>query len=148
MTLKKNWPAAIALALVTSGVHAGTAVTAPVDVDLDAQFASGDMVTARYSANPDELIGCGTRFSEDGLGGVFRLGFCRAEDAEGESVTCFSTNPELLEAINAVSAYSFITFSWEDDGAGNLTCTFIGFSSQSFYLPRGLKSNKGGSPQN
>ena len=33
------------------------------------------------------------------------------------------------------SSYGFVTFSWDDDGAGNLTCNRVGFSTQSFYLP-------------
>jgi hypothetical protein len=44
--------------------------------------------------------------------------------------------------MRSTADFSFITFSWTDDGAGNLTCTRIGHSTQSFYLDEVAKSNK------
>lgn len=132
------------LLITAAGVAAllGTAIAGsvqpfPVDVDLTTRIANGDMVTARYSANDNEFIGCGIRKFDDGAGGATAFGFCQAEDADGERIICNTDNAELLDAISSSAAFSFVTFSWNEDDR----CTRIGFSNQSFYLPKGLKSN-------
>lgn len=122
------------LTLLAGSGYAGYVQPAPVDVDLDNYFALGDQLTARTSDNEDEFIGCGIRiFDDGGLG--FTFGFCQARDSEGDHIACFTDNADLLEVMRSTSAYAFITFSWEDDGFGGATCTRIGFSTQSFYLP-------------
>jgi hypothetical protein len=123
-------------ALIFSGAYAGGTQQAPVDVDLDNQIASGDMVTARYSSDKNEFIGCGSRHFDDGVNS-FRFGFCQAEDQDGDQFTCFTENAGLLDRIDGISDFSFITYSWNTDDE----CTRIGFSTQSFYLPRGLNAN-------
>lgn len=132
--------AGLGAALLASAAIAGYTQPAVVDVDLTAGLATGDMLTARAAEDPDVFIGCGTRRIEDGVGGVFSFGFCQAEDAAAETVTCFTENPDLLDVIHASSDRSFILFSFVDDGAGGFTCTRIGFSNQSFYLEK-LKGN-------
>ena len=52
----------------------------------------------------------------------------------------FDSKDALLDGIQSIADNSFITFSWTDDGTGALTCTRIGSSTQSFYLPK-IKSN-------
>ena len=124
-------------------VYAGFVQPAPVVIEVDAAgngIALGDMISARNSDNEFEFIGCGTRAFEDGVGGVFHSGFCQASVEENGSVTCFTQNVELLEGINILSDSSFISFSWTDDGSGNLTCIRVGSSTQSFYLTKS-KSN-------
>ena len=138
----RNLIAAVMLALTFTGAHAGSTSPVPVFVDLDGQVAFGDMVTARYSTNKLEFIGCGARSFDLGGGGLFVFGFCQAQDAEGNSANCFTENPDLIDQIKSISAYSFITFSWDLDEGGDMICTGIGNSTQSFYLPRGLTSNK------
>lgn len=133
---------AAVLALVTSGVYAGFTQPAPVEVDLVGMSALGDQVTARAAKNDIDFIGCGIRMFDDGAGGSFSFGFCQAQDSDEEQVTCFTTNASLLEAMHATSDYAFITFSWVDDGSGGFECTRIGFSTQSFYLPKGTKGNE------
>lgn len=93
-----------------------------------------DMVTARFSDNDVEFIGCGIRTFDDGAGGTFTFGFCQATDSAGVNGFCQSTNTDLLLAMAATADFSFITFGW--DAVGD--CTRIGFSTQSFYLPDGL----------
>jgi hypothetical protein len=125
---------AVALTLFSATAFAGLSQPAPVSVDLDNQFANGDMQTAATDKNDAVYIGCGTRNADDGQGGVFKFAFCQAEDAEGDVAVCFTENPDLVDAVRAISDYSYISFAWSDDGAGNLTCASIGLSTQSFYL--------------
>jgi len=116
---------------------AGQTQPAPVDVDLDNRTASGDMLTARFDDGDDVFIGCGIRkFDFGGVSGEFQFGFCQAEDSEGERAFCTTESLHLLDAMQATSDYSFVTFSWDEDDI----CTRIGFSTQSFYLPS--KKNK------
>lgn len=112
---------------------------APVTIDADATggIAAGDMISARNSENEFEFIGCGKRAFDDGAGGAFYTGFCQASLEDEGSVVCFTQNTALLEGINSIADSSYITFSWTDDGEGNLTCTRIGSSTQSFYLGKG-----------
>lgn len=108
-----------------------------VAIDMDAQTAIGDMLSAANSKSPDETIGCGTRTFDDGLGNSYQWGFCQATDADGNYVTCtVYDNDNLLTAMRSLSDFSFIIFSWADDGAGNLTCTYVGSSTQSLYLQK------------
>ncbi|MDJ0911437.1 MAG: hypothetical protein QNI99_19790 [Woeseiaceae bacterium] len=120
--------------LCSSAAFAGLKQPQPVVVDLVAQTAFGDMLTAANSDNNVEFIGCGSRRIDDGMGFTFRFGFCQASDADGNQITCFTENDNLLDEMRASNDFSFVTFSWEDDGAGNLTCNRVGFSTQSFYI--------------
>lgn len=105
-------------------------------------FADGNQLTARASDNEIEFIGCGTRIFDDGVGGSFKFGFCQAGDAEDNQVTCFTENETLLDAMKANNAYSYITFSFQDDGFGGLECVRVGMSANSFYLPDLRQENK------
>ena len=122
------------LAALSSAVFAGLAQPAPITITIDpvdnSGSAQGDMVTARFSDNDVENIGCGIRVIENESGG-FQFGFCQATDSEETQAFCTTQNANLLEAMKAVSAYSFITFSFDADGE----CTRIGFSSQALYIP-------------
>jgi hypothetical protein len=124
--------------LVSISGYAGFTQPAPVMIEIDGLngIATGDMVSARNSTNEFEFIGCGMRAFDDGAGDAFYTGFCQASLEEGVTYTCFTFNKALLDGIQMVADASFITFSWVDDGTGNLTCTRIGSSTQSFYLPK------------
>lgn len=122
------------LALSSSIAMAGRVQPAPVVVTVNADGsgnANGNMATARASANDVEYIGCGVRKYLDGAGGVTAYGFCQAGDAAGVTAVCNTDNAELLDAIENVADYSFITFSWNTEGQ----CRMIGISTQSFYIP-------------
>lgn len=129
--------------LFSSQAFAGFTQPAPVTIDLENFFASGDQVTAR-TMKKDKLtyIGCGTRNTEDGAGGLFSWAFCQARDADEQQITCFTFNPDLVKTVNAINDTSFITFSWTEEEDGSLTCNRMGFSTQSFYLGREIKRNK------
>jgi len=123
------------LTLLAGFAYAGFVQPSPVAVDLVNMTALGDQLTARTSAGNTEFIGCGTRHFDDGTGNSFRFGFCQARDADGDEITCFTENDNLIDEMRANSDYAWITFSWIDDGFGGTECTRVGFSTQSFYLP-------------
>ena len=129
---------AIALAAFATAADAGFTQPAEVDVDLTNGLAQGDQVSARYTPDLVQYIGCGTRRFKLAAGGYFDSGFCQARDAANEQFTCTTTDSGLLEAIHSSGDYGFITFSW-DVATGE--CTRIGFSNQSFYLPKKLDRN-------
>jgi hypothetical protein len=122
---------------------AGYTQPAAVTVDLEQNIAAGDMATARYAKGQVAFIGCGLRSFEDGEGGTITFGFCQASDANGVAAACFTENPELLKVMAASDDFSWISFGWVGDDDEDGTCTRIGSSTQSFYLPKGLKPNKG-----
>ena len=136
MHIKRIWTLP-ALLLITVTAHAGFVQPQPVVIDMDAGFAQGDLISARNSENEFEHIGCGIRFSDFGGGAGFQWGFCQARMDEASFVMCTTESVALMEGINGLSDSSFVTFSWTDDGTGNLTCTRIGSSTQSFYLGKG-----------
>ncbi len=119
------------LALVSSISIAGYIQPATVTIDEAAMYATGDQWTARTADNDVELIGCGVRWFDDGLGNSYAYGFCQATDANEVKIICTTQNEILLDVIKALSTFSFITFSWNADNE----CTRIGMSTQSFYLP-------------
>lgn len=124
------------IAMVSSAALAGLVQPARVSIDLDAKYAHGDMYTARTAMNEVEFIGCGTRHFDDGTGNEFLFGFCQAGDAADNQITCFTQDESLLETMRAATAYAYITFSWKDEGTFGTECTRVGFSTQSFYLPK------------
>ena len=128
----KSMIIAAAVTIISSSAFAGFTQPVPVEIDLVNRIASGDMVTARYSDNADEFIGCGSRRIGTGAGG-FSFAFCQARIAPGEDglAFCNTLDEELVKAINSIADFSFVTFSWNEDGE----CTRIGNSTQSFYLP-------------
>ena len=130
--------------LLIPGALAGTTQPAPVQVDLTARFAQGDMITARDAKSDDVFIGCGTRHFDFGGGSTFETGFCQARVEGGDVVTCFTDSTFLIDRIGQLNDTSFITFSWDDDGTGNLTCNRVGFSTQSFYLDKHTMGNQQG----
>ena len=121
-------------AAMTAAASAGFTQPAPVDVDLDNGFAGGDQISARADDGEGVFIGCGSRTIQDGAGGVFKFGFCQAEDADGDRVTCFTQDAGLLDAMRSTSDFAYITFSFQDDGNDGFECTRVGHSTQSFYL--------------
>ena len=124
-----------AVVLLSTGAFAGLYQPAPFGIDLDNQIAQGDMQSVRDSKDELAFIGCGIRTLDLGGGISVRFGFCQAGDAEVQ-VTCFTESPVLLDEMRAANDFSFITFSWQDDGFGGLECTRVGYSTQSFYLDK------------
>lgn len=123
--------------VLTSLLCAATAyagLVQPAPVTIDGNTATGDMVSARFSANDIEYIGCGVRSFADSPTTVFSFGFCQAVNAAGDNLFCATENPALVETLRSVADFSFITFSVDDAG----DCVGIGISTQSFYIPASL----------
>ena len=124
---------AVALIFLAATAFAGLSQPAPVTVDMVNMFASGDQLSARTADDDTSYIGCGIRNYNDGIGS-FKFGFCQAADSEGVQLTCFTENASLIDSIEAVSSFAYISFIWRDDGFGGADCIRIGSSTQSFYL--------------
>lgn len=135
--MMRKFSIAVALAVFATSAHAGLTQPAEVDVDLTNNLAQGDQVSARYSTNLTEFIGCGVRKVVT-AGGYVTFGFCQATDAAGENIVCNTQDAELLDIISSSGDYGFITFSWDP---ATTECRRIGFSNQSFYLPKKLDRN-------
>ena len=129
--MKTKYLLSIAVLTLVAGIaSAGLKQPAPVSVDLVNMMAFGDQVAARIAKDDVSFIGCGIRVFDDGVN-AFSFGFCQAADSEDVEFVCVTQNPNLLDAMEATSAFAFITFNWDENGE----CTRVGFSTQSFYLP-------------
>ena len=131
----------VGLVILSATAIAGIVSPVPVEIFLNEDGSGrviGNMTTARYADNDVERIGCGTRNTDLGEANLFQFAFCQAADAEDNRIFCSTLNPELVAAVRAITAHSFITFSF--DAAGE--CKAIGFSTQSYYLPRGDQEDK------
>ncbi len=113
------------------GAVAGQVSNVNVSIDKLERVAKGNMADARFSDNKHEMIGCGKSAWVHADGSYNEQGFCQASVAKGENVICFTENPVLLNKINAVSDYSYLSFRWNKGG----DCEFIHVSTQSFYIP-------------
>ena len=134
----------LSVALVTlfyAGVGiAGSSVDGPVQIDTELRSAQGVQTTARFSDNEVEAIGCGARVTDAGDGNIVSFGFCQATNADNMSVFCATFSPELIDAINGIANYGFISFTWNEQEE----CTSVRNSTQSIYIPdfRDKKSKK------
>jgi hypothetical protein len=141
--MKRKHLLSIAISMLFAGIaYGGFVLPVPVDVNLVNMTAIGDQWAARSSANDIEFIGCGSRHFDDGTGNSFRFGFCQAGDADGDSITCFTQDDDLIDEMRTNSDYAFILFNWQDDGSGGSECTRVGYSTQSFYLPAAAAAPK------
>lgn len=116
----------------SAAINAGTSTDVPVTIDTEARTASGNMLTARFSENEFESIGCGVReFANTDGSFNFSWGFCQARLEEDANVVCSTQNPQLLDKMAAINDFSFVTFRWDE----NNECEYVGFSTQSQYIP-------------
>ena len=142
--LKMGLALTLGAALISGSAFAGQAQPAIVNVDLAGSFASGDMITAFDDKNDEVFIGCGTRNTDNGVGGIASRAFCQARDADGDQAVCFTFNADLVETVHAINSDSYVQFFWTDDGSGFLTCQHIGLLTQSFYLDKHTMGNTQG----
>ncbi|MCW8856413.1 MAG: hypothetical protein OQJ95_03545 [Kangiella sp.] len=121
----------MALSLCATSANAGSTSEVPVTIDTENSIAFGNMVTARFSDNPDEIIGCGVRHYAFADGTEYSWGFCQARVEPGVLQLCSTTNPVLLDKMSNINDFSYISFGWDE----NDECTNVGFSTQSQYIP-------------
>lgn len=130
---KTSWMLASGLMLATAVALAGGVSTVPVSVTVNADqsgSAFGNMTSARRAANNVEMIGCSIqRYLVAGQ--VTAYGWCQARNAANVLVFCSSDNPQLLDAVQGIGDYSYISFAWGADGF----CNKIAISTQSVYIP-------------
>lgn len=125
----------VSLVLLAGGASAGYEQPYAVDVDLTNLTAAGDQWSGRTDANDDVHIGCGVRYAGAGFGGPYHYGFCQAEDADGESIICTTFDSDMVEIMEGAADFSFLIFAWTENDEGDATCSYVGHSTQSFYLP-------------
>ena len=113
---KRNLFAGTALATLLSsatfGASAGEFGSYPVFISDGMRYASGSMVSARYSSDDVQRIEC--RTFAHALGMVSAT--CYAKNAQGLTRTCFTTVPVLVENAKAAGSESLITFRWYENG--------------------------------
>lgn len=120
------------VALTSGSTMAGVVNDFNVTIDLTERTAMGNMKTARFSADAEEFIDCGTRTARNPDGTIFYWSFCQAGlSTSEENAFCFTQDIELINQIRSMSTYSFVTFRWDESGE----CTYVGQSTQSFYIP-------------
>ena len=115
-------------------VIAGTVAQVNVEIDLEEMSARGSLTTARFSDDPQELIGCGVRHTLEEGGGLDSWAFCQARVSPDNFVLCLTYNPEMIDKIAGLNSYSYVEFKWDEDGE----CTHFGFSTQSLQIPENV----------
>ena len=141
----------ILLALMPATLYAGAVATGTLSIEFaseDSGEASGNMWLTRSSKNDLEVIGCSFKGELDGQGGSYKWAWCRARDASGLEVFCITEDENLLDALQAISPFSWVRFVFENatqrnDGVWIADCTRFDISTQSLHLPNfATKGNK------
>jgi len=138
----------VAMALMSPTLYAGSFATWEVSISfltVNSGEASGNMWSVRSSKNDVESIGCSYKGVVDAVHddwmpwghAVNQWAWCWALDADGVQARCFTEDPNLLDALQAISPFSYIRFEFTDyDEASNIgLCTRFDFSTQSRHLP-------------
>ncbi len=94
----------LAVVGVATSASAGQRNNEPVYVA--STYAYGSMGSARTSGDNTQYIGCYAFSYHDGDVNVG----CQARDANGNSVYCYSTDPQFVQAVSAVNDESHIYF--------------------------------------
>lgn len=93
--------------------------------------AQGSLGSARASADTVQFIGC-TIVTEAYSGAPVTTGSCSATNAAGTSVSCSTTDPEIIATIATVGINSFIRFTSNTNGG---ECTSIRVVNSSQWQP-------------
>ena len=134
----------VLLALMSPTLYAGSATELAVLIDFDDEFARGAMWPVRSSENDVESIGCSYKGHVNPVHfdyfpwkqSVKQWAWCRAKDADGVQVWCYTKNPDLLDALQAISPFSYIRFKFTNLDEENVgECTEFSFSTTSRHLP-------------
>lgn len=141
--------AVVVSALMPSTLYAGAAATGEVSIEFyteDTGEAFGNMWLARSSKNDVEIIGCSFKGELDGQGGSLKWGWCRARNASGVEVLCLTDDENLLDALQAISPFSWVRFLFknaiQEDGVWYADCTRFDISTQSLHLPEFVTKSK------
>jgi len=114
-----------AAVLVIGSARAGMRAADPVT--LGGGWASGNLGQARASDNYNEAIGCYLFSYTD-----FVYIDCIGRDGAGNSLTCFSSNPNFIAAVQASAGDSYIAFHVDDNGG----CDMMQVTNSSVFAPK------------
>jgi hypothetical protein len=113
---------------IAATAHAGAKLNAPVFVNSLSRFASGDLGTARNSADTSQSIECYT----DVQTGFPTTGVCIALDSTSHVGVCVTQAANLVDQIRSVAGDAYITFRWDT----NSNCTQILVDHTSYSQPK------------
>lgn len=123
--------AGAACALLTTGAAlAGSMTIFPALVDTAGKTAMGNLASAFNTPEFLNFIGC-----EVTIEGVDTWGQCIARNEAGDVGACTTLNPDMIAAINSVSAESFVRFEWDNFGNCTLLNVWNGSDSE-IRVPR------------
>ena len=105
--------------------RAGVKSNAPVAVDTVNHRGSGAVGSARASADGIQYIYCYA------VHGSSASAFCVARDAASTTVSCFTTDPNKVALVNAMTSYSYLYFEYDTSGL----CTTLLVENASYYPP-------------
>jgi hypothetical protein len=130
---------------MSSALYGGaSSINTGVSIDFEQGFAGGVMWPTRSSDNDVEYIGCSYKGAEEPFLSpnmpwkkpVTQWAWCQAMDRHGTYVACFTRSEDLLDALQAISPFSYIRFAFKNLDAHNVgECTRFDFSIQSLHLP-------------
>ena len=126
----KTWNKAVVavgtvLALCSSAVG-GAKYTIPVDVNLSAGYARGNMGDARNSADTTQYIGC---YNSAAAGSTVVA--CEAMTAAGTYKSCATSDANMVAAARSIGVGSYVFFRWDASGA----CTTVHVTNYSWVRP-------------
>ena len=90
--------------------------------------AYGWMSGARNSPAPSERLSC----QVFGGAGGYRSANCYFTDSKNRSAGCFTSDPDMITAIQFAQSDSYISVAWGRDGA----CSSVSVYSDSAYTPK------------
>jgi hypothetical protein len=91
----------------------------------------GALGTAWNSSDTAQIIGCTLEATTVGTPTI--TAECFATDASSNSISCESTSPVIVQAIESINSDSFITFTVASDGS---TCESIRVETSSYLYPK------------
>lgn len=119
---------ALGLALLANSVPTWAGQKISTEVRVSNTAASGSMTSARYSKDDLQKIGC-----SGGVNPIFEGSFasCFATDKVEHTLACVTTNPNMVQAVSAITDSSFLGFTTAN-GSGQ--CLSIDVNNLSAYL--------------
>lgn len=123
--MKIMMKAGLMIALIASvgAALAGARGRAEVYIDPRSRQADGNLVDARGSSDSIQRIGCFTY--------SFNRGVCLAVDSAGNSGSCYSINPDMIQIMRSLNSDSYVFFEWNESNV----CTMIYVDKSSVHRP-------------
>lgn len=123
--MKKNWILGfvlVAIIVASAAANAGSVWNQSVNIVTSLNKAYGSVQGARYSSDTTQKLYCVSNSNGSGS--------CFATNASGLTKSCYTDEPEAVAVIRSMTAYSYVTFSWDDMGK----CTYLSVNNGSHYI--------------